>query len=119
VQDVRPFFLAPLSPVSSCVSVFLEASGLSSYAFIKEPSRQHGDGGGRDAVCVVCGESEGRREKTKHLQRLGSRTLKSEVSQKVFLKGKGGVERKKDVLEGCVCVCVCEGVASSKTVECE
>lgn len=32
VQDMRPFFLAPLSLVSSCASIFLEASGLSPYA---------------------------------------------------------------------------------------
>lgn len=49
-------------------------------------------------LCVpVC---EGWREN----KRPGSRTIKSEVShqsrwQKVFLKGKGGVERKKAVLE--------------------
>lgn len=50
--------------------------------------------------CVCLSVNEGWREN----KRPGSRTIKSEVShqgrwQKVFLKGKGGVERKKAVLE--------------------
>lgn len=53
---------------------------------------------------VWCASLRARERKQKHLLRLGSRTIKSEVSQKVFLKGKGGMERKKDVLEGCVYV---------------
>lgn len=81
---------------------FLEASGLfpKQMAFkAKLESWGGGEVGGMlFVVCMpVC---EGWREN----KRPGSRTNKSEVShqgrwRKVFLKGKGGVERKKAVLE--------------------
>lgn len=81
---------------------FLEASGLfpKQMAF-KAKLESWGRGGGVGRNVVVCMPvCEGWREN----KRPGSRAIKSEIPhqgrwRKVFLKGKGGVERKKAVLE--------------------
>lgn len=70
-----------------------------------------GGGGRRNDICVVC-ESEGWREKTNTScvrvpEQSNLRYPTRIVGGKVFLKGKGGVEKKKK--KGCirrVCVCV-------------